>query len=585
MFPQDIIEKIKSQIDIVELISGYVALKKAGNQHKGLCPFHVEKTPSFSVSQTKQAYHCFGCGEGGSVFTFIMKIEHLDFQEAVRFLAEKAHVPIREINYSPQEQKAYEEKQLIYKLYEEASLFYQQYLSQDASAGVARDYFAQRKIHENITQAFKLGYAPSQGKKFLQHAMEKKFSMDIVKKSGLSVYSQYHHDWVDAFRGRVLFPIFNSYGKIVAFGGRALDDSLPKYLNSSESVIFTKGDHLYGLYQARDAVQKQERALIVEGYFDVLACHQAGFTYAVAPLGTALTENQVRLLKKYTRQALLMYDSDEAGIKAAKRSGTLLVEQALRPKFVLLKEAKDPDEFLKKFSSQELASKIQNASSIVDFCFDRAFEKLPNPGIEDKLKLLDELFPILEKVENKIEQDEFLKIISERLSISKETLSKGFSNIANVKREVLSNIQTENSNSFLAEKELVLMLISHPEYIRVVMDQVAAGDFKSDIYRDIFMMMEKAYKEKGAINVSSVLSALEENPALMKQISKELLEENKYDDIDKAVKEVVGTLKGLGQRKIKSELKHQISEAAKTGDQEKLHKLLSDYQHLLITRN
>ncbi|MCJ7484300.1 MAG: DNA primase, partial [Thermodesulfovibrionales bacterium] len=338
-----LLEEIKSHIDIVEFISDYVALKKSGQNYKGLCPFHSEKTPSFMVSQTKQIFHCFGCAAGGDVVSFLMKHDNLPFGEALQYLAKKSGLKITDSafdkNFSAKRQK-------ILQVNEEAMKFYMGALRQ---SNTAMAYLEQRGISEDALTTFSIGYAPDQRNTLSLHLKKMGHSDSILMNAGLAVADgKGCRDW---FRGRILFPICNMRNDIVAFGGRVMDNALPKYINSPETEIFKKSETLYAINLSKDEIRKKGYALIVEGYLDAIMCHQHGFKNTVAPLGTALTSRHVHKLKSLTNRVVLVFDSDDAGVSAARRSLSILCETDIRAKVLLLPPGEDPDSFLRKTGS------------------------------------------------------------------------------------------------------------------------------------------------------------------------------------------------------------------------------------------
>jgi DNA primase len=343
----DKIEEIRDRSDIVEVVSGYLPLKRSGVNHQGLCPFHQEKSPSFNVNSARQIFHCFGCGVGGNVFSFLMRMEGLSFPDAVRRLGEKVGIEVEEEAISPTEVRRREERERLLRINEVAGAFYHQILLEDEPGVSGRRYLRQRGYEGETVRAFQLGFAPESRGVLERHLAEKQFSSDDVRQSGLVRPDKQGRGHYELFRNRLLFPIHDLQGKIVAFGGRVLDDSLPKYINSSETAVYHKGQTLYGLYQARDAMRHSGEALVVEGYFDVLALHRAGFAGAVATCGTALTSDHAKLLKRYADKVLLIFDEDAAGRQATFRAMDALLSVGLAVSVVAMPAGEDPDSFLK----------------------------------------------------------------------------------------------------------------------------------------------------------------------------------------------------------------------------------------------
>ena len=355
-----ILEEIKSRIDIVEFISDYVQLKKSGQNFKGLCPFHSEKTPSFMVSQIKQIFHCFGCGAGGDVVGFMMKHENVSFPEALEYLAKKAGIRLQDSHFSKDRSSGKREQ--ILRLNEEAMRFFEKNLSgSDRASG----YLKHRGITEESIKKFCIGYAPGERDSLSRHLKKSGHADTLLAEAGLAVCEG--KNCRDIFRDRIIFPIFSLKNDPVAFGGRVMDNSLPKYLNSPETLVFKKSDNLFAIHVAKDEIRKTGYAIIVEGYLDAIVCHQSGFKNAIAPLGTALTSKQLQKLKVLTRSIVLVFDADSAGISAARRSLSVICENDFRAKVMLLPEGEDPDSYLRKNSSADFHKKLAESMTPMEF--------------------------------------------------------------------------------------------------------------------------------------------------------------------------------------------------------------------------
>src|SRR3972149_7330557 len=354
-----LLEEIKTRIDIVDFISEYVQVKKSGQNFKALCPFHSEKTPSFMVNPSKQIFHCFGCGVGGDVVSFLMKHENIPFNEALHNIAKKAGIDLREFKFDKEHT---EKRDRILQINREAMNYFIKNLK---GSEKAKTYLRKRGIEEDSLKGFSIGYATVERDGLIKHVKKMGYSDSVIKEAGLAV--SYEKGSRDIFRERIIFPIFNNQGDTVAFGGRVLDDSLPKYLNSPETGVFKKGETLFGLNLAKEEIRRKGYSLIVEGYLDTIVCHQYGFKNTVAPLGTALTSKQFQRLKPLTGRIVLVFDNDDAGVAAAKRSLTILFENNFRAKVLLLPEGEDPDSFLRKDGSQPFKEMLSNAMSVIEF--------------------------------------------------------------------------------------------------------------------------------------------------------------------------------------------------------------------------
>ena len=415
-----LIEEVKEHNEIVAVISDYVQLKPQGRSYVGLCPFHGEKTPSFTVSREKQLYHCFGCGAGGDVLSFIMNIENLSFREALRLLAERANISLPDEHLSPPQRQQKEEYERLYQLNDLAARFYQKILLQTETGHRALAYLEARGISRQTAEQFRLGYAPAHWTGLVTFLRKKGISLHEAEKAGLVRGGG--EGFYDRFRDRLLFPICNLRGRVIGFGGRILGEGQPKYLNSPETAVFQKSRSLYGLYQARDAIRRERRAMIVEGYLDVLQAHQQGITGVVASLGTALTADQVKMLKRYTGRVVIAYDSDVAGQAATVRGLDLLQEAGLEVRVAVLPPGEDPDSLLRKEGAEAFLSLV--AKSVDLFTFKLSYilesEDLTTPG--GKARAVNQVFPILSQVRNQIAREAYLKQIAAAVSVSEESL-------------------------------------------------------------------------------------------------------------------------------------------------------------------
>lgn len=423
--PEEVVQEVLLRTDIVDVIGDYVQLKRTGANAKGLCPFHQEKTPSFTVSPTKGLFYCFGCHASGNVFRFLMQHEHMTFPEAVRFLAARYGVRLPEASA---QQRRQESLSPLYALHQAAATFFHECLLRDPAAQPARLACRQRHITHEMAGRFGLGYAPAVWDALGQAMHKQGFSQELLVQSGLSVVRESQHGAYDRFRHRLMFPIHDRLGRPIAFGGRALESSealhVPKYLNSPETPIFHKGRLLYGLALAKAALRQREQALVVEGYTDVIACHRQGVTHAVGTLGTALTEHHVGLLKGIVKEVVLVFDGDAAGGAATERSVGLFLDAGMRVRVVTLPEGEDPDSFLRQHTGEEFLRHVDEAVSFVDYLLTRAarFADLRSPA--GRADCVDRLSPLLRKIENQVERWSYVALVAERLGVPPEVLQR-----------------------------------------------------------------------------------------------------------------------------------------------------------------
>lgn len=448
-FPEDLIEEIRVNNDIVDVISEYVKLDKKGKYYFGKCPFHNEKTASFSVEPVKQIFHCFGCSKGGNVIHFIMSIENLDFPEALTLLAERAKIKIPETSNGIHDEAKTKLKKELLQINVEAARFFHDNLMNGLNK-IPIAYLTNRKIEKHTIIKFGLGYAEDNYDTLFKHLKNKGFSEESIFKSGLVVVKEETKKVFDRFRNRIMFPIFDIRGNVIAFGGRVMDSSQPKYMNSPETDIYQKGKHLYAMNFAKSGCAKQ--IILAEGYMDVISLHQNGIINAVAPLGTALTENQGKLLKKYTEEVILSFDSDSAGQAAALRSLDLLNEIGCNAKVLSIPSGKDPDEFIKTHSVGEFTKLVNNSKSLIDFKLDILDGKIDTTTNEGKVKFIDKAVLILDKIDNNVERELYVKKLSKEFGVSEQSI---YSEMAKRQTDTVAHTKTKLKDINIVKKNTV----------------------------------------------------------------------------------------------------------------------------------
>jgi DNA primase len=424
------LDQIRSALNPLDIIREAVpTLKQAGNRWRGLCPFHNERTPSFYFMPDKGLWHCFGsCQEGGDIFKFVMRLDNLTFPEALRQLAQRAGVELQWENRGGEAaSRETQERERLVALLAEAAAFYNEALRKSAEAEPARKHLAKRKIRPETVEKFQLGYSPFQGS-FLDAALKKGRPIEDLVRSGLAARSEKTGRYHDPLRQRLIFPIFDAYGRPVAFGGRTLDDEQgPKYLNSPETPVYTKGRHLYGLFQGRQSLREKSQAVVVEGYMDVVGCHQGGATHAVAPLGTAFTKEQGQLLKRYVQEVVLLFDPDPAGTRASWRSADVLLQQDLFVRVGQVPDGKDPDELILEKGLGALEDVLKGALDVVDFWLDVIGRSVKSQdGLHERVRRAQELLQFIKGVPSEILRREWLKKIAQRLALDEASLWREF---------------------------------------------------------------------------------------------------------------------------------------------------------------
>lgn len=583
------LEEIKSRIDIVDVISENVSLKKAGQNWRGLCPFHTEKTPSFMVSPSKQIYHCFGCNSGGDVFTFLIKQGDLSFQEALSTLAERAGVQLQKPLKPSFKSK---EKKDMLGLYRDACLFYQQCLQRNAGAA---DYLKKRGITQEAQKHFSLGYAPNKWDALFSYLVKiKGHKAETIMKAGLLARGS--KNYYDIFRDRIIFPIFNFTGDAIAFGGRVMNDSMPKYLNSPESPFFSKSKVLYGLDLAKDPIKKFGFAIFVEGYLDLITVCMHGFSNVVAPLGTALTQEHGKLIKRFTQNVVLVFDGDASGIQAAKKAMGILLESGLSVKALLMPEREDPDTFLRRRGKEAFDKLLGKAMSIVDFFVIQAGAD-SNRGVaaarfkEDDHLVANEALEIISKIPDSILQGYYVKLLSERLNINelfiREKLRKIKKRAQPKSMSVKKDVDVSGSRSRqkpMDEVYLLKLILQFPEKAEMVLNIVSAEDLKDSVIRAVFKKIKtgNGLLRDGLIDFNALISECDEDE---KNLLTELSFKADLENPEKIFKDCLNRLKSRKRQVLLNELQNKITMAELQKDGSLLRTLLLEKQKALGFKN
>lgn len=509
-YPEELVEEIRSRNDIVDVVSGYVRLQKKGSSHWGLCPFHNEKSPSFSVSGERQMYHCFGCGAGGNVYTFLMNYENYSFPEAVRFLAERAGVSLPEPEESEEARKRESRRARLLEVNRAAArFFYYQLRSPRGETGLR--YLQKRELTEETMHRFGLGYAGKNGAELVEYLRSKGFEDELIKDAGLASYSE-RHGMSSQFWNRVMFPIQDINHRVIGFGGRVMGDGEPKYLNSPETAVFDKRRNLYGLNYARTA--RSGNIILCEGYMDVIAMHQAGFTQAVASLGTAFTAEQATLLRRYTDNVLLAYDSDGAGVKAALRAIGILREAGLGARVIDMRPHKDPDEFMKALGREAFQERIGQAEN--SFFFEvRVLEGQFDMGDpEQKTRFHREIAKKLCGFSEEMERENYLQAVAGKYFISADSLRRlvvGYASQTGLPRPLQrpgSGVQKKaapGENAKKAQRLLITWLMEEPGLYGRIRKYISAEDFTEELYRSVAERMFREL-EQGSFQPAGIIS-------------------------------------------------------------------------------
>lgn len=518
----EIIEKVKYNSDIVNIISDYVQLKKSGSNFIGICPFHNEKTPSFTVSQTKQIYHCFGCGEGGDGVNFIMKKENLDFPDAIKFLADKLGIEIYESNNEPNYQS---EKEKTYEINREAAYYFHNNLIKD---DFALEYLNKRCINIKLIKQFGLGFSLDSWDSLLKHLKEKGFKEDEINKTGLIGKKSGNNGYYDRFRNRIIFPIIDAKSRVIGFGGRVLDDSMPKYLNSPDTIVFNKGNNLYGL-NLLNKLSDRKRILLVEGYMDVISLFKNGINYSIASLGTALTERQSKLIKRFGEEVYICYDSDSAGIKATLKAIDIFLKIDISPRIIVLPDGMDPDDYIKSEGLFNFNKQFNNSLGYLDFKIFIAKRKFNLEDLDEKIKFTIEIAKIIKDLKSPIEQDVYIEKISKETGISKyaiESEIKGKN--TNIEKRNISNNRASKDNirpmrallpsaQIKAEADLIKLMIKEKDFFEYISKKLKIDNFESMESKCIINLLDKHYKDEELANEDELVKKILEIPNLDKK--------------------------------------------------------------------
>lgn len=505
-FPEEMVSEVRERADIVDVVSDYVSLKKTGKNHKGLCPFHSEKTPSFMVNQEKQIFYCFGCGEKGNVFTFLMKVGHFSFPEAVESLAKRFGVRITTREISPARQKEMAKRDVLFQINQIAADYFHDLLVRRREGEAGRNYFAQRGMSNEFLETHRLGFSLDRWDGLVRHLHEKKLSLDLARELGL-VIPKKREGWYDVFRGRVIFPILDIHQRVVGFGGRIIKEGHPKYLNSSESMIYHKGEILYGLHGAKQFISDKDGVIIVEGYFDLLTLHQHGFKNSVATLGTALTPQHIRTLKRYTKNVITLFDGDEAGIHANLRSLPLFLEEEVWPKTVLLPEGRDPDLFLREGHADELRQRLADAVPLFDFFLDSHGKAGSVKSMEEKVKLAEEGLALIRRVPEGIRRNFYLKMLAERVDLQESLLHRMVQSSSKdqVHNPEDSKKPVEEKTFPRSEEMIVRLMVQHPQFIPTISKDGILQEFESPFLKKMAQQLQAFYETTGRLEVAEAL--------------------------------------------------------------------------------
>jgi DNA primase len=601
-FPQTFIDDLRRQADIVRVIQDYVSLKKKGANWMACCPFHQEKTPSFSVNPSKDIFYCFGCAKGGSVFNFVMEIERVSFPEAVRIVAEKANVPLPAMVEDKKFEARKKESDEVVELNSWALAWWEAQLEQNnKEARAAREYLEGREIADETRKAFRLGYAPDSWDALSSHLKQRGATSAQIERSGLVVKKD-AGGFYDRFRGRLIFPVMDAQGRAVAFGGRTLEpQGEPKYLNSPETAAYTKGRHLFGLNVTRDEIRRRKFAILVEGYLDLIVPYQAGVRNCVASLGTALTGEQAKLLGRFARKVVVNYDGDSAGVKAAKRAIETLLAEDFEIKVLVLPDGADPDEFIRTHGAEAYHERRGKALPHIQFVLDQAVRDRNLLRPADKAAAVEEALPFVRAVRNPIQKREYFDMAMDALGIDKTDVNAskwraelwqkvkagGALDGASVRQKLVQQVVTEPTNSGW---RLLEIFANNTELRHSMLPRLEPADYEYLPTATIFQAMKKIDETKASVNFETLQNLTAEDPVAADLVPLLLMHEQQQTDssaLDILKAEAEGCLSALKLMRVErrlSEIVSEMAEAQRAGDEELCQRLSTEHVELTKLR-
>ena len=565
----EIVDQVRQASNIVDIASLYTTLRRRGRRYIGLCPFHSEKDPSFTVDDEKQLFHCFGCGMGGDIFTLVMEKENLSFPEALRFLAEKYNIPLPQRRQLSAQQQKLEEK--IHKINQDALAFFKKNLFNTQEGKEALHYLKKRNISEEIIQILKIGYALNSWDSLLSFFRRKNVSLQDLEKAGLLILRQKKEGYYDRFRGRIIFPIFNLTGKVVAFGGRTIFDDDPKYLNSPDTPVYSKGKLLYGLNFCREAIREKGEMILVEGYTDFVSLYRVGIRNIAASLGTSLTSGQVHEARKFAKGIVISYDADSAGKKAAVRAVSLCFENGVEIRVLNLPPKMDPDSFIHQHGPEAFKDLVEKSTPGLRFLIDFHLLEERKETPEEKSKLVRAVVEEIEKIPDRVVRSEYLKNASEYLDVEEEVL-RSITRQKSTKGE-----STERKLFYLAEKRLLQILMGNKLIASHVYSEMKEEDFRELNSEPIFRALSDSFNNGKNLDFYEIKEKID--PSLLSCLSEILMEKDHIATLEEAL-DCLFTLRKLSLEKKSKKLKAEIARLEKQGEKEKLRSLLSQRLNL-----
>lgn len=585
--PEDVIAQVLDRSDIVSVISAYIPLKPSGRNFTALCPFHHEKTPSFFVNPQRQIFRCFGCGEGGDAISFVMRQERLEFVEAVRLMAQRVgvEIPDRTVADTGRSQL----RQQIKKINALAAEYYHQNLLTDkgALAKTARDYLGSRGINPVVAKKFRLGLALDRWDGLMEFLRDKGFSLGVMEQAGLIIAQTRQKGYYDRFRRRIMFPILDSRGEYVAFGGRVLpgDSDDVKYLNSPETPAYTKGENLYGFHWAKETIGRVDEVVVVEGYLDFIVPFAAGVEHVVASLGTALTVEQIRLIRRYTHNIVMLYDADPAGQRAMVRSLDLLISEGMNARVAALAEGEDPDTFVRKFGVERFREQVSHADTVFDFKLKYLLQQNSDRSIEARARISAEMLPTIQKFPNAVQQSEYIKRLAQALFVSPDALMVDLRRFSDGERrrgqENRRDVSAAKRAPRPVEESLIRVMLADSQYVVPTKAAIDLDDFRDPYLRVIAERIFLVFEQTGQLDSLRLLSGFSDGLVLNIFAQLSAVDDIPGQDLGRIHQDCMQRLLQERLRSKRRELRQAMEAAQSAGDGRQVEILLKEYNHLI----
>lgn len=529
MIPEEKVREVAERLSIVEVVSEYVQLRRSGGNFLGLCPFHGEKTPSFNVNPAREIFHCFGCGAGGNAFSFVMKMEGVSFPEAVKLLARKSGIEIEERQLTPSEKKSHDERQQFQRINELTNAYYRSVLLKGREGEQARQYLEKRAVNSDISEAYRLGFAPDRRDGLAKHLNNNGVDLEVALKLG--IIRKVETGWYDLFRNRLIFPIRDYRGQVIAFAGRVLDSSLPKYINSPESPLYHKSSVLFGLDMALPSVRSENTIIIVEGYFDHLALYRSGIRNVVATCGTALTSSHTALIKRHAERVYTLFDSDSAGKKATIRSMELFLEQRMSAYVITLPSGDDPDSFMACNQVEAFGERLKNSRPAFEFFVRSLLAETPPDSVDNKVRVIDEIVPRFRKIADPVERDLYEKEICRLMGITAHAFRKRMGGMNLSAQDSRTDPKQESAPLDNSQETLLAVMVNYPD-ARVEVVRTGVENMFNGNHLELARILLDALADGEDVHVLSHLADSIENPELKTMLSRILVSDGQMADIE-----------------------------------------------------